>query len=412
LPLFAKVLAGGTATIVATAAVTGVIGIFTRGDEGDAAFFDGLVTAGIDGRDVHFYSGRPQLSADGRYLVFESNAPNLVPDDDNNATDVFRFDRLERRMELVSGAQAGSWSGYPTMTADGRYIAYTVADGSPSYQPIRIRDMETGEVREVPTAYTPTISPDGRLLAYVVNETPGSPRPTGRIEVLDLAHNAVAWQATISGERQPLFTGGSFQFSADGRWFAFMAGAIEGADCEEVLQTIIVEREERLAPVMRVFTHDFEAGTTACIDLPAPDGEVLSSVGLPAISGDRLAVPYMRNTTQRGNVAGASLLLVDLGTGETEVLHSTDLSFCCGGPPGVSSSAVAWGPWRKTGLDVFEPFPVPVPFDVVTPQRFEAGSHKYAQPALSADGRHLAYIVRGLDRSSGSEADEIYVTTR
>ena len=68
------------------------------------------------------------LTADARYVVFRSAASNLVPHDTNGRADVFMLDRQTRKVERLSvssaGAQANGDSVYPTVSADGRYIAF------------------------------------------------------------------------------------------------------------------------------------------------------------------------------------------------------------------------------------------------------------------------------------------------
>src|SRR3990172_2224779 len=53
-------------------------------------------------------SGYPSISADGRYVAFSSDATNLVPGDTNTATDVFVRDRQSGTTERVSVDSAGN----------------------------------------------------------------------------------------------------------------------------------------------------------------------------------------------------------------------------------------------------------------------------------------------------------------
>lgn len=73
-------------------------------------------------------SHSPEISQDGRFIVFVSEASNLVPGDSNGAADVFLFDRINERISLVSqglgGLPADGASGGPSISADGRYIAF------------------------------------------------------------------------------------------------------------------------------------------------------------------------------------------------------------------------------------------------------------------------------------------------
>ncbi len=78
-------------------------------------------------------SSGPSISADGRYVAFESSASNLVPGDANKAADVFRTDRTTGTMALVSltseGAQAKGSSGQAAISADGRVVAFASTAG-------------------------------------------------------------------------------------------------------------------------------------------------------------------------------------------------------------------------------------------------------------------------------------------
>ncbi len=80
-------------------------------------------------------SGAPLVSADGRFVVFGSLASDLVPGqtDAGGQADVFLYDREAGTMTLVSHTAgspttaANSGSGGPSISADGRWIAYTSA---------------------------------------------------------------------------------------------------------------------------------------------------------------------------------------------------------------------------------------------------------------------------------------------
>lgn len=73
-------------------------------------------------------SGQPSLSANGRLVAFTSSAFNLVPGDSNGASDVFVHDRNTGRTTRVSvasdGGQAGGSSLRPHLSASGRFVAF------------------------------------------------------------------------------------------------------------------------------------------------------------------------------------------------------------------------------------------------------------------------------------------------
>lgn len=147
---------------------------------------DGGQGNGFAQRSLVPWSGPPALSADGRYVAFWSDASNLVPDDTNARDDVFVHDRQTGLTERISvsseGAQADGPSGWPAISANGRYVAFVSAaanlvpgDTNESWD-IFLHDRETGETRRVSLAPgggqadnssdIPAISADGRFVAF------------------------------------------------------------------------------------------------------------------------------------------------------------------------------------------------------------------------------------------------------
>jgi Tol biopolymer transport system component len=87
-----------------------------------------LVSVSTSGAQANGYSSYPTISADGRFVAFVSFASNLVPGDTNGKNDVFVRDRQSGKTERVnvsaSGAQANNSSTYPAISADGRFVAF------------------------------------------------------------------------------------------------------------------------------------------------------------------------------------------------------------------------------------------------------------------------------------------------
>jgi Tol biopolymer transport system component len=73
-------------------------------------------------------SARPSITADGRYVAFTSAATNLVTGDTNNFPDVFVRDRLGNvvRASVSTGGTAGdnNSGGHVQISADGQYVVY------------------------------------------------------------------------------------------------------------------------------------------------------------------------------------------------------------------------------------------------------------------------------------------------
>ena len=92
-----------------------------------------LISRSVGGQSGNGPSLDPSISADGRYVAFTSSASNLVPGDTNAVSDVFVFDRvtggLTRESVTSSGAEAVTLPGNagsvrPRLTRDGRYLAF------------------------------------------------------------------------------------------------------------------------------------------------------------------------------------------------------------------------------------------------------------------------------------------------
>ncbi|HKG49329.1 MAG TPA: hypothetical protein VKB14_02725 [Actinomycetales bacterium] len=106
--------------------------------------------------------GRPSMSADGRFVAFASNRASLVPGDTNHARDVFVRDLATGRFTRVSVTadhrQAGSDSEGPSLSAEGRFVAFVsfaddlVPADTNGRSDVFLRDLRTGTLRRVSRA--------------------------------------------------------------------------------------------------------------------------------------------------------------------------------------------------------------------------------------------------------------------
>jgi Tol biopolymer transport system component len=93
----------------------------------------------------------PSISADGRFVAFVSYANNLVPGDTNDEQDVFVHDRQTGQTTRVSvdssGNQANAFNFDPSISADGRFVAFVssannlVPEDSNEATDIFVRDL-------------------------------------------------------------------------------------------------------------------------------------------------------------------------------------------------------------------------------------------------------------------------------
>ena len=104
-------------------------------------------------------SAYPSISADGRFVAFESLASNLVPGDTNLRYDVFVRDLSNGSVERVSvdssGQQGNGDSSYASISADGRFVSFAsrstnlVPGDTNNWQDTFVRDRLRGTTERV-----------------------------------------------------------------------------------------------------------------------------------------------------------------------------------------------------------------------------------------------------------------------
>lgn len=137
------------------------------------------------------WSWQPSVNADGRYVTFESSASNLVSGDSNESSDVFMYDRLNKKTTRISylptGVQGNDESFDSSVSADGLYVAFRsyasnlgAADNNDSAD-IFINDLVKKQVTRVSVAsngeqgndgsWRPFVSATGRHVAFLSDAT-------------------------------------------------------------------------------------------------------------------------------------------------------------------------------------------------------------------------------------------------
>jgi Tol biopolymer transport system component len=150
------------------------------------------VSVASSGAQASGPSTEPSLSADGRFVAFTSEAPDLVAGDSNGLADVFVHDRVAKTTARVStgpgGAQVTGASREPSMSGDGRSVAFTSdapdltgpAAGNP-VPGVFLRDLAGGmniRVSALPTGAAengssrgPSLAADSRAVAFSSDAT-------------------------------------------------------------------------------------------------------------------------------------------------------------------------------------------------------------------------------------------------
>ena len=275
------------------------------------------------------------ISGDGRYVLFRSDAANLVPGDRNGKSDAFVRDRATdktRRIPLagVGGVPAGvlsangryavvqaadnlyrydlrrsrllrltaganGWSDSPSVSADGRYVAFTsiasnlVRSDTNKLPDVFIRDVLTGKTTRVSVtsagrqgtgkrysngSNAPAISSDGRYVAFhsdLTNLVRGDTNGVFDIFVHDrVTGKTQRVSVSNTGRQANAESGGGESFSADGRYVAFSS-----------LATNLVANDRN--DITDVFIRDLKQNRTRLVSLGMHgQGDDASWVGLGA----------------------------------------------------------------------------------------------------------------------------------
>ncbi len=122
-------------------------GIF---DEGNSVIT--RISTGINGTEANNSSFYPVLSGNDRFIVFESLASNLVTRDNNNALDIFVYDRetgTTNRVSVNANGNGGNQnSSQPSISDDGRFVGFSssssnfVVDDNNGFEDIFIHDRD------------------------------------------------------------------------------------------------------------------------------------------------------------------------------------------------------------------------------------------------------------------------------
>ena len=387
-------------------------------------------------------SGDPGVSADGRFVAFTSDASDLVPGDANGVKDVFLMDRTTGAVTQVSRTPAGATgngaSGYnglttevPAVSADGRYVAFTswasdlVSNDTNGLPDVFLFDRVSGSVSLVSHtpggqsgsngSARPSISADGRFVAfdsYAGDLTPGDSNGIGDVFLFDRQDGSVR----LASHTPAGLAGGGLslepKISADGSTVVFRSSADLG----------------RLPGVRDndLYLYDRATGSVVLVSaLPSPiptTAYTYRTSGSPAVSGDGRFVAFTSGVyTAIGRVpppATSDVYLFDRTTGDvTPVTTNPPVAFTSARSftPAISADGrfVAFTT-RAADTGVSEVFVYDRAAGTTalvsrTPDGQPAGRNSIA-PVLSEDGRFVAFTsdAPNLAAGDGNAASDVF----
>ena len=340
--------------------------VFVRDRDADGdGFFDeaGNVTTtrisvGWFGEDANSDSWQVSISGNGRYIAFASYASNLIaPYTDTNGTwDVFRYDQETGEMIRVSvssaGVQGNGQSDQPSISYDGRYIAFRsyannlVADDINDPSDIFVHDVDTATTTMVSVStlgvqgnadsYTPSISGDGRWVAFASRATNLFPGDTVAVcnyngdAVLDNCSDVFAYDrlynelqliSAVDGTTTTFGDNESYAPSAsyDGSRVAFASRASNLVDLND--DTIFDDDTNGVADI---FVRKTVYTSTVMISVSFFGGLANADSYTPAISPDGMFVAYASDASTLDlydDMNGVrDIFLYDMGTSLTRLI--------------------------------------------------------------------------------------------
>ncbi|MEJ7764250.1 MAG: AHH domain-containing protein [Acidimicrobiales bacterium] len=202
------------------------------------------VSVGLGGAEANGGSARPSISSDGRYISFYSSASNVVSGDTRGLADVFVRDTVNNTTTRVSigvgGAEPDGSSDYSSISGDGRFVAFhsqasnLVAGDTNGRGDVFVWDLSAATTGRASVASSgaeadgtsdrPSISADGRYVAFqsLAGNLAGSVDRNGQSDIFvrDRTAGSTIWASR--GDNPPDH-GRSFDpsISGDGRFVAF-----------------------------------------------------------------------------------------------------------------------------------------------------------------------------------------------
>jgi Tol biopolymer transport system component len=282
----------------------GETGIFVHDRETGAT---SLVSVNSRGRRANKGSDSPAISAHGRFVAFRSRAVNLVRGDTNRSWDVFLHDRKTGRTRRVSvnsrGAQADGDSVAPSISADGRLVAFSSAaslvnaDRSRAWD-IFVRSWKKGKTMRVSVRSNGrggdrnsdlgVISANGRVVAFMskaTNLVRGDTNRWGDIFVHDRRTGRTTRVSISSGAAEANRGSSVGEISASGRFVVF------GSEATNLVENDANARTD-------VFVHDRQTGETTRVNISTA-GEEANSYSYPYadISSDGRFVTFISSAS-------------------------------------------------------------------------------------------------------------------
>lgn len=400
------------------------------------------VSVTSEGNEANLHSFAPSISGDGRYVTFQSEATNLVADDDNGFTDIFLYDRYTNELKLISrnlaGKSANFKSNFATISQDGHYIVFQsdasdlVANDTNQVRDVFIYSIESEKIElisinnqgiqgDAPSSF-PVLSADGRYVAFdsdATNLVTDDTKNYIDVFVHDRTTHETTRISVNSRGKQVNSSSYGASISGDGRYVAYVSNSRSLAANDTNKTTDI-------------FVHDRENGSVQRISLNNEGIEGNAASYEPRISLDGQWVVFTSwasNLVPDDTNQARDIFLYNLTTAMIERVSVNN--------QGKESDSASFAPHisgnnryivfnseadnlvidddNKT-IDVFIYDHNTRQINRMTPysQTFSSGAASFYPPAISDDGRFVAYESKALNLTATdfNESSDIFVYDR
>lgn len=392
-----------------------------------------LVSVSSTGVQGTHYSSFPSMSPDGRFVSFYSTSSTLDPN--YSGSGIFLRDRQAATTTFVSVSSTGAapdWGGdeHCSVSANGRFVSFQSGAGNlgvsnPNHVwHVYVRDCLLGTTTCVDVdpignpgnsyASDSSMSADGHYVVFSsdsVNLVPGDANGRSDVFRYDLQSGAMSIASVDSTGAQGNRASYWADISADGRFVAFVSEADNLVPSD-------------LNAVMDIFVHDFQLGVTRRVSVDSSGAEANGVSGTDVgvmISGDGTRVLFASMATNLSpidNHPWSDLFIHDLLTGQTQLVNRDSSGVQRGASSSGSygaglsqdgrfvafaSNSIRLVPGDTNGfVDIFlRELEAGVTTRVsVSGSGVQSNGHSNS-PALSADGRLVAFLSEGSQLASG-----------
>lgn len=267
------------------------------------------------------------MSQEGRFAAFYSFASNLAPITSSLRYNVFVKDTVAGGVTMAStnsaGAEGDGDSTYGSVSADGRYVAFSsrarnLVTQTTSFTQVYVKDLQTGNILLASSSVSgvagnggsdyPVMSADGRLVVfetYANNLVPNDADDERDLIVKNLQTGTVERVATRAGSYAAI--------SGSGRYVAFYSSQpnlVPGTTNE----------------LERVFIRDMQTGTTTLVSTDSASNPGDGPSFVPAVSDDGRFVAFLSDASNFAAGDGNSsqdAFVKDTSTGELKLASGT-----------------------------------------------------------------------------------------